>query len=298
MKIFVTGGTGVVGRPLVPLLVEAGHDVDVVARTPERARLVHDLGARPVSLPAYDEDALATAAEGAEVVVDLTTAVPSLLRSGSRGAWRAHDRLRDAGTAAVVAAATRTGARRVVRDSVAFLHADGGDTWIDEDWPLDPGVHLASAVAAERHVRGFAGEGVVLRFGLLYGPLSSHTVSSARLARRLGVTPVLGPPDAYACALHHDDAARAVLAALTAPEGTYDVGDDVPLTRAETVAAQAAALGLRRLRQLPAAAGRGSTAAALTRSHRVRNRRFRDASGWQPRWPSAREGWLATAAHL
>ncbi len=286
MEILVTGGTGVVGRPLLPLLVSAGHDVRVVARTPERARLVAGLGARPVPWTGGRLDV-----GGAEVVVDLTTSVPPLLRAGSRRAWRDHDRLRDQGTAAVVAAATRAGARRVVRDSVAFLHADGGDAWIDEDWPLEPGEHLASAVAAERHVAGFTGEGVVLRFGLLYGPSSSAEV--VRLARRLGRTPVLGPPDAYSCALHHDDAAAAVLAALDVAPGTYDVGDDVPLTRKETVEAQREAFGLRRLRALPAWAARGETARALTRSHRVSNRRFRDATGWAPAHPSAREGWQA-----
>ena len=298
MQIFLTGGTGVVGRPLIPLLVDAGHDVRVVARSTQRAQLVIELGARPVTLSGYDEGSLGEAVRGAEVLVDLTTAVPPVARAGTRRAFRTHDQLRDQGTAAVVAAATRAGVRRVVRDSVAFAHADGGSTWIDEDWPLQPGEHLASSVAAERHVRGFAGEGVVLRFGLLYGPQSSHTRTTVRMARRLGLTPVLGPPDAYQCSLHHDDAASAVLHALTVAPGTYDVGDDRPLRRRELVAAQAAALGLQRLRQLPAWAGRGATAEPMTRSHRVSNHRLRQASGWQPRWPSAADGWRATAAAL
>ncbi|HWG95340.1 MAG TPA: NAD(P)-dependent oxidoreductase, partial [Mycobacteriales bacterium] len=171
-----------------------------------------------------------------------------------------------------------------------FLHADGGEHVVDEDWPLDPGPHLASAAAAEAHVRAFDGEGVVLRLALLYGPGSAQTRDTARLAR-LGVVPLLGPPQAWTASLHTDDAASAVAAALTAPPGTYDVADGTPLRRAEAVQAVADALGRRRLRQPPGALARGSAAATQTRSHRLSPARFRAATGWEPRWPSLREGW-------
>lgn len=298
MDIFLTGGTGVVGRPLIPLLVGAGHRVRVVARSTARAELVRRLGGEPVHLPRYDAASLAGVMRGAEVVVDLTTAVPSLLRAGRRRAFRQHDWLRDQGTAAVVAAAEATGVRRVVRDSVAFAHADGGERWIDEDWPMQPGPHLASSAAAERYVSGFCGDGVVLRFCLLYGPASSHTRTAVRTARHLRVTPVVGAADAYASSLHHDDAASAALHGLTVPVGRYDVGDDEPLRRRELVAAEAAALGLRRLRQVPQWMARGATAEPLTRGHRINAERFRAASGWAPRWRSAAEGWAATVEAL
>lgn len=294
MDLLLLGGTGVVGRPLLPLLVDAGHRVRAVARTPASAARVTAAGATAVPPP----DDLAAAMTGCDAVVDLRTSVPPLLRAGPRRAWRAHDRLRDEGTAEVVAAAERAGVRRVVRDSVAFLLADGGDRVLDEDAPVDPGEHLASSLAGERHVAGFRGEGVVLRFALLYGPLSSHTRTAVRLARRTHVTPVLGPPQAWAAALHHDDAAAAVLAALQAPPGTYLVADDEPLRRRDVVEAQRQTLGLRRLRPAPAAFARGATAEAQTRSQRVSAARFRAATGWRPRYPSQREGWAAVAAAL
>ena len=290
MDVFLLGGTGVVGRPLLPLLTSAGHRVRAVVRSPDKAALVEAAGAEPVPPP----DDLAAALRGADVVVDLRTSVPPLLRAGARRAWREHDRLRDAGTAEVVAAAAQAGVPRLVRDSVAFLHADAGDAEVGEDAPLDPGEHLASSLAGERHVRGFPGDGVVLRFALLYGPLSSHARTAVRLARSTGTTPVLGPPEAWTAGLHHDDAASAVLAALTAPAGTYLVADE-PLRRRDLVEAQRAALGLRRLRPAPAALGRGKTAVAQTRSLRVSAARFRTATGWAPAYRSQREGWAALA---
>ena len=286
MDVVVLGGTGVVGRPLLPLLSAAGHAVRAVARSPEAAARVEASGCRAVPPP----DDLAAALRGADAVVDLRTSVPPLLRAAPRRAWREHDRLRDEGTAQVVAAAEAAGVGRLVRDSVAFLHADGGDALLDEDAPLDPGEHLASSLAGEQHVRGFSGDGVVLRFALLYGPLSSHSRAAVRLGRRLHVTPVLGPPEAWAPGLHHDDAASAVLAALTGPAGTWLVADE-PLRRRDLVEAQRVALGVRRLRVAPAALGRGETARSQTRSLRLDAGRFRRATGWAPSWPSQREGW-------
>jgi nucleoside-diphosphate-sugar epimerase len=290
MEILVLGGTGVVGRPLLPLLVASGHRVRAVARSDDRAARVAAAGAAPIRLPSDGVDDLAAAMAGCDAVVDLRTHVPPLSRAARRSAWREHDALRDEGTRRLVVAAERAGVRRVVRDSVTFLHADGGEAVVDEDWPLDPGTHLASSAAGERHVAGFAGEGVVLRLAHLYGPDSAMTRDTARLAR-LGVVPLLGPPRAWTAALHTDDAASAVAAALTAPPGTYDVADGTPLRRAEVVAAIGEALGRRRLRQPPAALSRSSTAEAQTRSHRLSPARFRSATGWEPRWPSQREGW-------
>lgn len=223
--------------------------------------------------------------------------MPPLSRASLRRAWREHDWLRDKGTAAVVTAAQRCGVGRVIRDSVTFLHADGGQQWIDEDWPLDPGPHLAAAVAAERHVAGFHGTGVVLRLALLYGPMSAHTRQALQLGRRAGVSVIVGPGQAYLASLHHDDAAVAV-AALDIEPGTYDVGDDEPMRRDDLVFAQAAAVGRARLLRPPSALARGAAAETQTRSHRVSAARFRAASGWRPSYPSARECWQQVAAEL
>lgn len=296
MDLFLTGGTGVVGRPLLTLLTASGHRVRVVTRSEDKAAAVEAAGGLPVRLPEYEVDHLAEAMRGCDAVVDLTTSVPALHRAARRRAWRQHDWLRDQGTARVVAAATAAGVPRLVRDSVTFLHADGGERWIDESWPLDPGAHLASAQAAEQHVARFGGEAVVLRLALLYGPESAQTRATARLARRLGVAAVLGPPHAYLASLHTHDAASAVSASLTAPPGTYDISDGDPLTRLEVADALARALGRGRLRLPPGLLVRGAPAASQTRSHRLTAERFRAATGWTPQWSSLRQGLTGVVA--
>lgn len=117
---------------------------------------------------------------------------------------------------------------------------------------------------------------------------------------RLGWSPLPGAPDAYLSSIAHDDAAEAGVAALAVPAGTYDAVDDAPLTRRDLLAAMAAAFGLRPPRPLPAWATPlvGPVGALLARSQRISNRTLRAASGWAPRWPSAREGFRALAPVL
>ena len=140
---------------------------------------------------------------------------------------------------------------------------------------------------------------MVLRFGLFYGP-EAHARPMRRSAwRGSAPLPTTGRPDSYLSSIHVDDAASAVVAALGAPAGVYNVVDDEPLTRREYADAFAAAFDLPHLRIAPAGMMRavgGSSARALTASQRVSNRRFREATGWAPAYRSAREGWAAIGA--
>jgi nucleoside-diphosphate-sugar epimerase len=116
--------------------------------------------------------------------------------------------------------------------------------------------------------------------------------------RRLALT--LGRRDGYLSAITTDDAAAAVVAALDATAGTYNVVDDKPLTRREHFDALGRALGVRKLRIPPAIAAKvgGSKTEMLARSQRVSNERFKKETGWAPRYVSAREGWPAVLAEM
>jgi nucleoside-diphosphate-sugar epimerase len=115
---------------------------------------------------------------------------------------------------------------------------------------------------------------------------------------RFGLTTLAGAPDGYQPSIHLDDAASAVVAALHAPSGTYNVAEE-PLTKRDFLSAFAAAFGLRRApRPTPGWLMRliaGDDIRYLIGSQRVSSGRFRDATGWRPCHASAREGWLATA---
>ncbi len=298
MKIFVAGGTGVVGRRAVPELVAAGHEVTVVARTPEKAELVRWWNAVPVEVDLFDDTAVRAAVDGHDVVVNLATSIPPFSKAARAKAWSTNDRLRREASKHLVDAALAAGAGRYVQESVSFLYADGGDGWITEEHPVAPTSITASAVDAEDQAQRLAAAGgtaVILRFGSFYGPDSGHTADALRLARRgFGTTP--GPRDGYVSSVSTDDAAAAVVVAATrAPGGTYNVVDDEPLTRAELDDVLAASVGRTHLRPMPEVAVKilGDKLDHVVRSHRVSNQALRSATGWTPRYPSVRDGFAA-----
>lgn len=306
MKLFVTGATGVIGRAVVPLLVGAGHDVRAVARRSEAAEALRLAGAAPVTVDLFDPDAVKQAVAGADAVLHLATNIPPLARAARKSSWASNNRLRTEATRNLVAAAEATGTTRFVKESITFTYLDRGDAWIDESAPtLEPVGLLGPTLEGEDLARGFGERGtgvaVVLRFGLFYGGVGNrNTLEMLRLAR-FGRSTIAGRPEAFMSSVHVDDAAAAAVAALDVPAGTYNVGDDEPLTRRAHLDAFAAAFGTRRLRPTPGWVLRragGEAATALLASQRVSNEGFRDAAGWTPRYASAREGWNAVAATM
>jgi nucleoside-diphosphate-sugar epimerase len=285
MRIFVAGATGVIGRRAVAQLVGAGHDVTAVARTPGRAAQLRAAGARPVEVSLFDPGALSRAVAGHDAVVNLATHIPPAHRAARASAWAENERIRREGSRNLADAAIAAGAAVYVQESIAFLYGEHGAQWVDAastpivDSPFSEAVRVAEANAAR--VTEAGGRGVVLRFGMFWAADSEHTGMFLAAARR-GVLVDAVDPAGYAPMIDADDAAAAVVAALDAPPGVYDVTDDDPQPRREVAAALGRALG-RRLRPMPARGMVRRSAPHLTWSQRVSNRRFRDATGWAPR---------------
>lgn len=302
MRVFVTGGTGAIGSHAVPALVQAGHTVSALARTSDKAAVLAGHGATPVTVSLFEPAALAAAFAGHDAVINLATSMPSTTQFVIRRAWRATERVRIEGSAAVVDAAPQAGVGRLVQESVAMLYRDHGAAWIDEEAPVDHYPATRGNHAAEASARRFAAAGgtqITMRLGLFYGPGARHSEQMLALARRhLGL--VLGRPDSYLSSIHMADAGTAVVAALQAPAGTFNIVDDEPLTKRDYAAALSRAAGATPWIRLPGRAGLllGDRLTSLTRSLRVSNARFRAATGWAPRYASARDGWEATAAEL
>ena len=302
MRVFVIGGTGAVGSHAVPALRDAGHEVTALARTPATAARLADQGARPATVSMFDRSALAAAFGGHDAVANLASAIPPVARFMSSRAWRENDRVRTEGSAAVVDAAIAAGVDRVVQESVSMLYRDQGAAWIDEDAPTDRypmanGNHAAEANAHRCTAAG--GVGVVLRFGWFHGPGATHSEQFLALARR-HVCVAMGRPGSYVSSIHVGDAGAAVAAALHAPAGTFNVVDDEPLTTRGFADALATAVDTTCWLRVPGRAALllGDRSTSLTRSTRVSNARFRHTTGWAPRYASAREGLIATAAAL
>jgi nucleoside-diphosphate-sugar epimerase len=297
MKVFVTGGTGAIGRYVVPALIDAGHEVTALARDDAKAERLEAQGAQVIRVSLFDKDALTHAFAGHDAVANLATAIPPMKEAFRPSAWETNTRIRTEGSTAVVDAALAADVPRLIQESISFMYADQGDQWIDESGAIDAPPGIDATLVAEGNANRFtqAGRiGVVLRFGLFYGPGSSHTDQFLRAARR-HIGPLTGRARAYQSSIHLADAAAAVVAALDAPGGRYNVVDDEPMTKKDVAKAIGAAVGKRPWIYLPGRFARlgGKSSSIIMRSNRVRNTKFKDATGWSPRYRSAREGLLA-----
>ena len=239
MRVFVAGASGAIGRPLVRQLLAAGHEVTGMTRREDRAEEIRAAGATPVLCDVFSmpdlEDALHRAKP--EVVVHLLTALPPRLDYKVDDPLGPTNRIRREGTRNLLAAATAAGARRLVAESFAPLYAqEGGWVKSEEDGlfvggPPPFGPAAAALAELERQVlEGEGIEGVVLRFGWLYGPGTyfdrEGSQSAEALKRRL---PVVGRGDGTYSFVHVEDAASAAATAVEGGQpGIYNVSDDEP----------------------------------------------------------------------
>jgi nucleoside-diphosphate-sugar epimerase len=307
MKVFVAGATGAVGRPLIPLLVRAGHTVVGMTRSAEKADAVRSAGAEPAVANALDPAVVMAVVQAAQpdVVVHELTAIPPRLDIRKIGEQFAlTNRLRREGTDNLLAAALAAGAKRFVAQSFGgWPYArEGGPVKTEED-PLDPDPPEAmrDILDAIRHlettVSGAQGiEGVVLRYGPFYGPGTSVGKGGSMLEdirrRRM---PVVGKGTGVWSFCHIDDAARATVAAIDkgAP-GIYNIVDDEPAQVFEWLPALAKAAGGKPPRRVPAWLARlivGPAAVAMmTEARGASNAKAKRDLGFEPRWKSWREG--------
>jgi len=277
--------------------VRAGHDVVGLARNPEKARLLRDLGAEAAVTGLLDRDGLVAMFSGADVACNFATHVPVGVAAVRPHAWRVHDRLRTEGVRRVVEAAREARVRRVVQESVSFLYADQGDEWIGEDAPVEITRATEPASVGESHVQDFtcgSRAGVVLRLGSIVGddPMTRWQLRAVQHGRAIG----LGSPEGWAHVVHTDDLGPAVLAALNAPSGVYNVGAE-PVRRVRLVAGYSAATGRDSIDFMGPLVRRvgGVRLEPLTRSLRVSSQHFTAQTGWSPRRARFDATWFAQA---
>jgi 2-alkyl-3-oxoalkanoate reductase len=309
MRIFVAGATGALGKQLVPQLVANGHEVVGMTRTGSKQDELQGMGARPVVADALDPDAVAQAVAEAEpevIVHQLTALSGSFDMRKVDQFFAATNRLRTAGTDHLLAAGRAVGARRFVAQSYAgWPFARTGGPVKSETDPLDPTPPHAmrEVLDAIRHVEDAVTgaewvEGIVLRYGGFYGPgtsLSSDPRADISQNIRKRKFPVLGSGAGMWSFVHIADAASATVAAIErGSPGIYNVVDDEPAPVREWVPALASALGAKPPRRLPRWLGRLAAGEAatvmMTEIRGASNAKARRELGWQPRYPSWRQG--------
>ena len=215
MRIFFAGAGGAIGRRLTPLLRAAGHAVVGTTRSAEKADALRALGAEPVVVDVFDAEALARAVKAAAPQAIIHQLTDLAFAPGSpryqEGLAR-NARLRIDGTRNLVAAARAVGVNRMIAQSIAFIYAPAEGARVESD-PLTADAAMAATVAAVKSLEDAVlslPDGVVLRYGFLYGP--GTWFEQAKRAKP---------------ALHVDAAAQSTLLALTRGErGVYNIAED------------------------------------------------------------------------
>ena len=205
-RIFLAGAAGAIGKRLTPLLRDAGHSVVGTTRSHAKTEELRSLGADPVVVDVFDAAALTDAVKAArpDIVIHQLTDLPRILDPAVMGEARVRNaRLRREGTRNLVAAAVEAGVRRFIAQSIAWAYAPGSEPHSESD-PLDTAargdqaVSVGGVIALETAVSGTqAFEGIILRYGQLYGPGTSYD-------KPTGIVPVHVDAAAYAALLALD----------------------------------------------------------------------------------------------
>jgi nucleoside-diphosphate-sugar epimerase len=314
MKVFLAGGSGAIGKRLVPMLVANGHAVVATTTTERKLSALREAGAEGVVLDVLDRNAVMAAVGRAEpdVVIHQATALSSL------GAMRNLDkefaltnRLRTEGTDNLLEAARAAGARRFVAQSfTGWPNERRGKMVKTEDDPLDsdPYPHSEQTLTAIHHVESVVTrakdiDGLVLRYGGLYGPGTSLAKDDGQHteAIRKRRFPIVGDGTGVWSLVHIDDAAAATLiAAERGKPGIYNIVDDDPAPARELLPLIAQAVGAAPPRHVPVWLGRlvaGRLAVGMmTEMRGSSNAKAKRELGWAPRYSSWREGFGAAPA--
>ncbi|KQQ51296.1 MULTISPECIES: NAD(P)-dependent oxidoreductase [unclassified Plantibacter] len=240
MRVLVAGGSGVLGRAVIPRLLTLGHEVSATSRSTEKLGALEQLGATGVVLDARDRDATAAAVRRAA-----PEAILHLMTDLGTGDSASNALLRSEGTRNLVDAARAAGVRRIIGQSISWIHPPSALPAIETD-PLDldapeprrSTVHAVQALEAAVHDLP---QSVVLRFGQLYGAGTWYS-RAGRFAEaaRSGALPATETVTSF---VHVDDAAAAVVEALGWPTGVWNIVDDEPAPGTEWAPVFAHAVG-------------------------------------------------------
>jgi nucleoside-diphosphate-sugar epimerase len=303
MRVFVAGGTGVIGRRLVPQLVARGHQVTATTTSAGKLRLLERLVAEGVVMDGLDAASVgeAVAAARPDAIVHQMTALseahagrPNPRKPGPF--FAATNRLRSEGIDHLLAAAEATGVSHVVAQGHASMNGIRRGGWVKtEEDPLE----VLDGTKAINHLEDVVARagGAVLRYGGFYGP-GAHDDQIRLVRKRL--LPLVGGGTGYVSWVHVDDAANAtVLAVEQKATGVFNIVDDEPAPVSEWLPYLAECVGAKPPRRVPVWLARllaGEMAVGvMTEGRGFSNAKAKRELGWELRYPSWRQGFKELA---
>lgn len=300
MRVFVAGGTGVVGRRLVRQFVARGHQVTATTRSVARLSQIEQLGGEAVVMDGLDAVSVGEVVARArpDVIVHEMTAIGGKPDLKHMDRWFATTNLlRTRGTDHLLAAAQATGVPHLVAQSYAGWNGIREGGWVKtEDDPLDLMVGTAAQPVMEAvrylEVMVLQARGAVVRYGALYGP--GATDDQVELVRKRQY-PMVGRGTGYCSWVHLDDAASAtVLAVEQQAKGVYNIVDDEPAPASQWLPHLAASAGARPPMRIPTWLARlvaGEVVVAMmTEGRGFSNAKAKRELGWELLYPSWRQG--------
>ncbi len=300
MRVFVVGATGAIGSWLVPQLLERGHTVVGTSRSEKKGERLRALGAEAVVLDLLDVkavDAAITAARPDAIVHEATSLATGWDFKHFDRTFAQTNRLRTAGTDALVAAARKFGVSRLIAQSYAMVYVRQGGPIKTEDDPIDPtpAPDMRETYAAISHLEKVVvgAGGLALRYGGFYGSPDDVQLEFVRK----GQFPLVGDSAGIWSFVHLEDAAAATILALErAHPGIYNIVDDEPAPVREWLPALAAAIGARPPPHIPRWLARAFAGEAgvvlMTESRGASNKKAKRELGWTLRHPSWRQGFI------
>lgn len=307
MRVFVAGGTGVVGRRLVPLLVKSGHVVVATTRSSEGVDWLRAIGSEPVVVDGLDGVAVEEAVVGAEpeaVIHQMTglTGAKSFKRFDAE--FAVTNRLRTQGTDHLLQGARAAGVRVFVAQSFGnwnYERTGTGPKTEQDPFDPDPPVNQRASLEAIRHVEAAVlsadgMDGIALRYGNFYGPGTGFSLEGGLVAlvraRRL---PIVGDGAGMWSFIHVDDVATATIAAVERGErGIYNIVDDEPAPVSVWLPELARAVGAKPPRHVPVWIGRLAVGevgiSMMTQIRGASNAKAKRELAWAPRYASWRQG--------
>lgn len=226
MKIFLAGSTGVIGRSLIPMLVQKGHEVFGMIRSESNVEMIQEMGGKPVVADAFDRDNVYAVLN--EIKPDVVIHQLTSLNSGD---VNENARIRKEGTRNLVDAAICTGVKKIIAQSISWAYEPGNtlateETPLDINAPLPRKITIDGVLALEEKVSQMP-EFVILRYGTLYGPGTWYS-RDGKIAMQLRRQELFAT-NGITSFLHVEDAARAAVLALNWPSGIVNIVDDEPV---------------------------------------------------------------------